>query len=181
MQTDEQEQTTEICQAAESVDTTTVKEHAELITPHASRKMKQKTRKPKQTSYNKCGISKNVDEKEVSEGELSSSSFSDNYSDLEVTPRSTATNPKDKTIIADHKAIDILCDNLREKGNYPISTVTFSQFLKACRRQKDPKTIAKRYTSNIAGLTNMLEENLCHTKDYNLKIRMKRVIDGLKM
>jgi hypothetical protein len=113
MQADE-EQTTEICQAAESMDKTTEKEHAELITPHASGKMKQK-----QTSYNKCGISENVEEKELSEAELSSSSSSENYSDLEGTPRSTATNPKDKTIIADHKVIDILCDNLREKGNYP--------------------------------------------------------------
>jgi hypothetical protein len=42
MQTDEQEHTTEICQAAERMDTTE-KEHAELITPHASGKMKRKT------------------------------------------------------------------------------------------------------------------------------------------
>jgi hypothetical protein len=87
---------------------------------------------------------------------------------------------RDKTIIADHKAIDILCDSLREKGNHPIPTTTFSKFLKACRRQKDPRTIAKEYTSNIAGLTNMLEENMYCTKDYNLRRRMRRIFDSLK-
>jgi hypothetical protein len=91
-----------------------------------------------------------------------------------------AATPRDKTIIADHKAIDILCDNLREKGNQPIAITNSSQFLIACRRQKDPKTIVKEYTPNIKGLTNMLRENLFHTKGYNLR-RMKRIIDGLKM
>jgi hypothetical protein len=46
-------------------------------------------------------------------------------------------------MIADHKDISILCDNLREKGNQPVSTTTFSDFLKASRPQKDPRTIAK--------------------------------------
>jgi hypothetical protein len=89
------------------------------------------------------------------------------------------TTPKDKTTIADHKAIDILCDHLREQGNHPILINTFSHFLKTCRRQKDFKTIAKEHTTNTTGLVSMLEENLSQIKDYNLRCRMKRIITSL--
>jgi hypothetical protein len=92
----------------------------------------------------------------------------------------TPTTPKDKTTIADHKAIDTLCGIIKEQGNYPISINTFSHFLKACRRQKDPKIIAKEHTTNTKGLVSMLEENMSGTKDYNLRRRMKRIVDSLK-
>jgi hypothetical protein len=89
-------------------------------------------------------------------------------------------NCENTIYIADHKAIDILCDHLREQGNHPISINTFSHFLKACRRQKDPKVIAKEHTTNTTGLVSMLEENLFQTKDYNLHRGMKCIIDSLK-
>jgi hypothetical protein len=81
---------------------------------------------------------------------------------------------------ADHKAIDRLCDSLREYDRNPISATTLSHFLKACRGQKEHRTIAKEYTTNITGLICMMEENLCTTKNYNLRRRMKRILDGLK-
>jgi hypothetical protein len=74
--------------------------------------------------------------------------------DLQEPPRNTMpTTPKDRTTIADHKTIDILCDIIKEQGNHPISINTFSHFLKACRRQKDPKTIAKEHTTNTTDLS----------------------------
>jgi hypothetical protein len=97
----------------------------------------------------------------------------------ESTRTATTSMPTDKTTIADHKAIDTLCDRLREQGKHPISINTLSHFLKACRRQKDFKTIAKEHTTNTAGLVSMLEENLSQTKDYNLRRRMKRIITSL--
>jgi hypothetical protein len=90
------------------------------------------------------------------------------------------TTPRDKTTLADHKAIDILCDTLREQSNPPISINTFSHFLENCRRQKDPKIIAKEYTTNTAGLVSMLEDNMSRTKDYSLRRRMKRIVHRLK-
>jgi hypothetical protein len=106
---------------------------------------------------------------------------SDNSEDLhEMTRNKALMNIRDRTTIADHKAIDSLCDNLRDQGNQPISISTFSHFLKACRRQKDPKLIAKEHTTNTAGLISMLEDNLGNTKDYNLRRRMKRIIDSLQ-
>jgi hypothetical protein len=83
-------------------------------------------------------------------------------------------------MLADHKAIDILCERLREKEHNPIPPTTFTYFLKACRRQKEPRAIAKEYTNNTTGLIHMLEENLFNTKDYNLRRRMRRIIEGLK-
>jgi hypothetical protein len=106
--------------------------------------------------------------------------FSDNSEDLQETSgNTTLTALKDKTITADHKAIAILCDVMKERGNHPISINTFSHFLKACRRQKDPKLIAKVHITNITGLVNMLEENICSTKDYNLR-RMKLIVESVK-
>jgi hypothetical protein len=105
---------------------------------------------------------------------------SDDSEDLQETPRNTPTTPRDKTTLTDHKSIDILCDTSREQGNHPISINTFSHFLKNCRRQKDPKIIAKDYTTNSAGLVSMLEDNMSRTKDYNLRRRMKRIVDRLK-
>ena len=107
--------------------------------------------------------------------------LSDDSEDTQEPLRSTMpTMSRDRTMIADHKAIDTLCDNLKEQGKQPISINTFSHFLKACRRQKDPKVIAKEHTTNTAGLVSMLEENLFQTKDYNLHRRMKRIIESLK-
>jgi hypothetical protein len=107
--------------------------------------------------------------------------LSDDSEDLQEPPRhTTPTTPKDRTTIADHKAIDTLCDIIKEQGNHPISINTFSHFLKACRRQKEPKIIAKEYTTNTTGLVSMLEENMYSTKDYNLRRRMKRIVDSLK-
>jgi hypothetical protein len=104
--------------------------------------------------------------------------LSDDPENLQETSRSsTLTTLKDKTIIADHKAIDVLCTVMKEQGKQPIAINTFSHFLKACRRQKDPKLIANEHTTNIIGLINMLEENMCSTKDYNLRRRMKRIVD----
>jgi hypothetical protein len=68
----------------------------------------------------------------------------------------------------------------KRKDHNPIPPTTFSDLLKACRRQKEPRTIAKDYTTNITGLVYMLEENLFSTKDYNLRRRIKRKIEGLK-
>jgi hypothetical protein len=98
----------------------------------------------------------------------------------EMTRNKTSTNTRDRTTIADHKAIDSLCESLREQGNQPVSITTFAHFLKACRRQKDPKVIAKEHTTNIGGLISMLEDNLGNTKDYNLRRRMKRIVDSLQ-
>jgi hypothetical protein len=105
--------------------------------------------------------------------------LSDDSEDLQETPRNMPTTQRDKTTLADHKAIDILCDTLREQNNPPISVNTFSHFLKNCRRQKDPKIIAKEYTTNTAGLVSMLEDNMFSTKDYNLR-RMKRIAHRLE-
>jgi hypothetical protein len=100
---------------------------------------------------------------------------------LQEPPRNTTpTTPKGKTTIADHKAIDTLYDIIKEQGNHPISINIFSRFLKACRRQKEPKIIAKEHTTNTTGLVSILEENMSSTKDYNLRRRMKRIVDSLK-
>jgi hypothetical protein len=107
--------------------------------------------------------------------------LSDDFEDLQETPRNMEpTTPKDRTTIADHKAIDILCDVIKEQGNHPISVNTFSHFLKVCRRQKDLKIIAKDDTTNTTGLVSMLEENMSRTKGYNLRRMMKRIVDSLK-
>jgi hypothetical protein len=83
-------------------------------------------------------------------------------------------------MVAVHKFIETLCESLRDKWDHPISPSTFSNFLKACRRQKDPKTIAKEHTSNSTSLITVLEENLFQTKEYSLRRRMKRIVDSLK-
>jgi hypothetical protein len=75
--------------------------------------------------------------------------------------------------------IDMLCELLHQRGENPISPSIFGQFLKACRRQKDPKAVAKEHTTDIVGLIKMLEDNLLRTKDYNLRRRMKRTSDAL--
>jgi hypothetical protein len=107
----------------------------EPLTPNISETQKHsKTHKLKQSSKNKHQQTENAEDKELSDVESISSNDS---GDLKGFPQNMeATTPRDKTTIADHKAIDILCDNLREKGNQPISTTTFSHLLKACRRQK---------------------------------------------
>jgi hypothetical protein len=158
----------------------TVENGDEPSTTHTSETKKtSKKHKQKQSLENKNEQPENAEDKVLSDAESISSNDS---GDLQESPRNmSATTPRDKTTIADHKAVDILCDSLTEKGNHPVPPTTFSQFLKACRRQKDPRTIAKEYTTNITGLVNMLEENLFNTKDYNLRRIMKRIIDSLKV
>jgi hypothetical protein len=162
------------------MDTVTVENWVEPSTTHTSETKKtSKIHEQKQSFQNKHEQPENAEDKALSDVESISSNDS---GDLQESPQNmTATTPRDKTMIADHKAVDILCDNLKEKGNHPASPTTFSQFLKACRRQKDPRTIAKEYTTNITGVVNMLEENLFNTKDYNLRRRMKHIIDSLKL
>ncbi|PNF24709.1 hypothetical protein B7P43_G17248 [Cryptotermes secundus] len=107
-----------------------------------------------------------------------------NFTDLEsplsagATQKYNANNAKRQS--NNHKAIDILCDNLKEQDKQPTSINTFPHFIKACRRQKDPKVIAKEHTINTTGLVRTPEENLFQTKDYNLRRRMKRIIESLK-
>jgi hypothetical protein len=69
---------------------------------------------------------------------------------------------------------------LSEETDNPTKPSIFANFLKACRRLKDPKAIAKEYTMNIKGLITLLEENVSRTKDYNLRRRMKRAMDLLR-
>jgi hypothetical protein len=106
--------------------------------------------------------------------------ISDDSEDLQETPRNMPTTQREKTTLADHEAIDSLCDTLRGQSNPPISINTVSHFLKTYRRQKDPKILAKEYTTNTAELVSMLEDNMFSTKDYNLRRRMKRIVHRLK-
>jgi hypothetical protein len=69
---------------------------------------------------------------------------------------------------------------LSEETDNAIKPSIFANFLKACRRLKDPKAIAKEYTMKIQGLITMLEENVSRTKDYNLRRRRKRTMDSLR-
>jgi hypothetical protein len=119
-------------------------------------------------------------EDDTNQHELESVSSIDSDDQRELPQHVSPTLLRDKITLADHKAIDTMCEALRGKGDPPITIATFSHFLKTCRRQKDPKIIAKEHTANITGLITMLEDNLWQTKDYNLRRRMKRIIDSLK-
>jgi uncharacterized protein (DUF2249 family) len=135
------------------------------------------TKLPQQKEKQQSNTTKNEEQVE-SDAESSSSNEAGNSQEEK---KSTSQQEKrHKIMTADHKAIDRLCDSLRERDRNPISPTTLSHFLKACRGQKEPKIMAKEYTTNITGLIAMMEENLFTTKDYNLRRRMKRILDGLK-
>jgi hypothetical protein len=66
--------------------------------------------------------------------------LSDDSEDLQEPPRNTTpTTPKDKTTIADHKAIDILCDHLREQGNHPYRLTPFHTSSRPAEDRETPK------------------------------------------
>jgi hypothetical protein len=163
----------------ETMDTATPAMAVDLSTPHTLEIKKTGITYKQQPPKNKQEQPENGEDKGNKDMDSSSANDSDDQQEL---PRSqTTAAPRDKTTLADHKAIDNLCDALKAKGNQPITVTTFSHFLKACRRQKDPRVIAKEHTTNITGLVYMLEENLVNTRDYNLRRRMKRIIDSLKI
>jgi hypothetical protein len=180
--TDNSKNQRENCQALEGTNNITPEILVDPTTPipttHSSDTKKKKLVKERQPIITQHDQSENSEDEEPSDAETISSNDAGNSQELPkaILPQTL----RDKTMLADHGAIDTLCDSQIEKDHNSIPTKTFSNFLKACRRQKEPRTIAKDYTTNITGLVHMLEETLFNTKDYNLRRRMTRIIEDLE-
>ncbi|XP_023723410.1 uncharacterized protein LOC111873162 [Cryptotermes secundus] len=149
-----------------------------LSTHMTETKLTQQKEKQQQLDATKEEQAEQMEGQENSDAESLSSNDPGNSQEEPISNSQQAK--RHKIMTADHKAIDRLCESLKGNEKNPISTTTLSHFLKACRGQKEPKTIAKDHTTNITGLIDMLEENLFTTKDYNLRRRMKRILEGLK-
>jgi hypothetical protein len=137
--TDNLENPKEKCQKLQSANNITQEKLEDptplTSTPHSTDTKEtgaMETQQPIVTQHDQSGV---FEEEELSEAESCASSNAGQSQELSQTVLTQTT--RDKTMFADHKAIDTLCERLREKEHNPVPPTTFSYFLKACRRQKE--------------------------------------------